>query len=391
MRTITFHRPLLIIVAVLLYCGTLATAQERPRTVRSPDLQSNSDAALKPDDTVRVNTRVVFIDALVKDQKTYEPIRDLAREDFQVLDDGNLRRLSYFSREGDSRRPLALLLFIDLWTQYGRSHLKRDETMQRLASALTKLAPEDKVAVMVTWIEEGEEPGTPLPTTQMIEDFTPDRAKTTAALLSIPGLVRQQEGQLEELAQKSSQEAGDLRLDIIWRLSEVAGEIMPLAARFPKSQLVVVGLIDDLFDLKKGEREKAVEEAVRAGIIFDGLIFKKSLAAKMLFGTLNKIMMGPRGLSIHAADYLAKQTGGEVVSVGRPDDLASGLERFITSLMARYNLGFSLAEREPDAGRMHKLEVKVKARDGQGKQRKLVVNARRGYYLPKMQETPTAR
>ncbi|MBA3320800.1 MAG: hypothetical protein H0T45_05065, partial [Pyrinomonadaceae bacterium] len=269
---------------------------------------------------MRVNTRVVFIDALVKDQKTYEPIRDLAREDFQVLDDGNLRRLSYFSREGDSRRPLALLLFIDLWTQYGRSHLKRDETMQRLASALTKLAPEDKVAVMVTWIEEGEEPGTPLPTTQMIEDFTPDRAKTTAALLSIPGLVRQQEGQLEELAQKSSQEAGDLRLDIIWRLSEVAGEIMPLAARFPKSQLVVVGLIDDLFDLRKGEREGAVEEAVRAGIIFDGLIFKKSLAAKMLFGTLNKIMMGPRGLSIHAADYLAKQTGGEVVSVGRPDD-----------------------------------------------------------------------
>ncbi|MDQ3134507.1 MAG: VWA domain-containing protein [Acidobacteriota bacterium] len=391
MRTITFHRPLLIIVAVLLYCGTLATAQERPRTVRSPDLQSNSDAALKPDDTVRVNTRVVFIDALVKDQKTYEPIRDLAREDFQVLDDGNLRRLSYFSREGDSRRPLALLLFIDLWTQYGRSHLKRDETMQRLASALTKLAPEDKVAVMVTWIEEGEEPGTPLPTTQMIEDFTPDRAKTTAALLSIPGLVRQQEGQLEELAQKSSQEAGDLRLDIIWRLSEVAGEIMPLAARFPKSQLVVVGLIDDLFDLRKGEREGAVEEAVRAGIIFDGLIFKKSLAAKMLFGTLNKIMMGPRGLSIHAADYLAKQTGGEVVSVGRPDDLASGLERFITSLMARYNLGFSLEEREPDAGRMHKLEVKVKARDGQGKQRKLVVNARRGYYLPKVRETPTAR
>ncbi len=111
MRIITFHRPLLIIVAILLNCGTLATAQERHRTVRSPDLQSNSDAALKPDDTVRVNTRVVFIDALVKDQKTNEPIRDLARADFQVLDDGKPRELSYFTREGDSRRPLALLLF----------------------------------------------------------------------------------------------------------------------------------------------------------------------------------------------------------------------------------------------------------------------------------------
>ncbi len=178
-----------------------------------------------------------------------------------------------------------------------------------------------------------------------------------------------------------SQEAGDLRLDIIWRLSEVAGEIMPLAASFPKSQLVVVGLIDDLFDLKKGEREKAVEEAVRAGIIFDGLIFKKRLATKILFGTLNKIMMSPRGLSIHAADYLAKQTGGDVVSVGRPDDLASGIERFITSLMARYNLGFSLDVREPDDGRMHRLEVKVKARDERSRGRKLMVNARRGYYL----------
>jgi len=391
MRIIIIHLLLLTIVSLLFFCGTPVAGQERPRVIQSPDQQSISEAAVRPDDVVRVNTRVVFLDALVKEQKTNEPVRDLAHHDFQVLDDGKPRELSYFTREGDSRRPLALLLFIDLWTQYGRSHLKREDTMQRLASALTKLAPEDEVAVMVTWVEEGDDPGTPLPVTRMIDYFTRDRAKTTAALLSIPELVRRQERQLEALAQKNSQEAGDLRLDIIWRLSEVAGEIMPLAARFPKSQLVVVGLIDDLFDLRKGEREGAVEEAVRAGIIFDGLIFKKSLATKILFGTLNKIMMSPRGLSIHAADYLAKQTGGEVVSVGRPDDLASGLERFITSLMARYNLGFSLEEREPDAGRMHKLEVKVKARDGQGKQRKLVVNARRGYYLPKVRETPTAR
>ncbi len=91
-------------------------------------------------------------------------------------------------------------------------------------------------------------------------------------------------------------------------------------------------------------------------------------------------MMSPRGLSIHAADYLAKETGGEIASVGRPDDLATGLEGFVTSLMARYNLGFSLDESEPDDGRMHKLEVKVKGRDEWGKHRDLMVNARRGYY-----------
>ncbi len=380
MRAISVRLTLSTIVAIVLCCGISIRAQERQRTVRSPDQPSSSSGLLKPEDIVRVRTRAVFIDALVKDRKTNEPVRNLAREDFQVLDDGSPRRLSYFTREGDSRRPLALLLFVDLWTQYGRSFLKKDEAMRRLASALSKLAPEDQVAVMVTWIEKGQEPGTPLPTTRMIETFTRDRAKTTAALLSIPQLVKQQEEQLEELAQERSREVGDLRLDIVWRLPEVAGVIIPLATKFPNSQMVVVGLIDDLFDLRKGEREAAVAEAVRAGIIFDGLIFKKTFATRIFFGTLNKIMMSPRGLSIHAADYLAKETGGEIASVGRPDDLATGLEGFVTSLMARYNLGFSLDESEPEDGRMHKLEVKVKARDERGKHRDLMGNARRGYY-----------
>ena len=92
--------------------------------------------------------------------------------------------------------------------------------------------------------------------------------------------------------------------------------------------------------------------------------------------------MGPRGLSVHAADYLARQTGGEVASVGRPDDLARGLEGFISSLMARYNLGFNLEEHERDDGRMHALEVRISRGNPRHKRRKLTVKARRGYYLP---------
>ena len=92
--------------------------------------------------------------------------------------------------------------------------------------------------------------------------------------------------------------------------------------------------------------------------------------------------MSPRGLSVHAADYLAKQTGGEVASVGRPDDLTTGLEQLISSLMARYSLGFIIREDEQGDDRMHVLEVKVKSRDSLGKERELVVKARRGYYLP---------
>ncbi len=144
--------------AILLFCClTSATSQERPRIVRQgPTQMQGRNPVLDSDDVVRVRTRAVFVDTLVKDKETNEPVRGLNAEDFQVLDGGTPRKLSYFTREGDTRRPLALLLFIDLWAQYGRAHLKSQDAMQRLASALTKLAPEDEVGVMVTWIEEGK-------------------------------------------------------------------------------------------------------------------------------------------------------------------------------------------------------------------------------------------
>jgi hypothetical protein len=40
-----------------------------------------------------------------------------------------------------------------------------------------------------------------------------------------------------------------------------------------------------------------------------------------------------------------------------------------------------LAEDEIDDGRMHSLEVRVKAQDPKGKNRKLQVSSRQGYYM----------
>jgi hypothetical protein len=48
---------------------------------------------------------------------------------------------------------------------------------------------------------------------------------------------------------------------------------------------------------------------------------------------------------------------------------------------ARYSLGFSLAENEKDDGRLHSLDVRVKAQDEKGKMRRLIVSARQGYYM----------
>src|SRR5258708_17597586 len=103
----------------------------------------------RTDDIVRVRTRAVFIDTLVDDKKTGAPVADLTRENFEVLADGKPRTLSYFSRAGEGRRrPLALMLVVDIFANDATQDLRRAEMLESLAGALKKLAPEDEVAVM---------------------------------------------------------------------------------------------------------------------------------------------------------------------------------------------------------------------------------------------------
>ena len=376
MRTRVF----LLVLALHIGWLPISVAQQRPRTVEQSPPQPG---VIEPNqEVVRVNTRVVFVEVSVKDTKTNAPVRDLSRENFQVLDDGKPRELTYFSREGDTRRPLSLLLFIDVWSMYGRKYLTKPAAMLRLADALQKLAPEDEVAVMTTWLEEGDVPGTALPKVRMASDFTSDRQRTIAVLRDVPKLVTEQELLLDKIARDGGRSKWDI--EIAWNLTEIAGIVMTQDAARPKTQFVVVGLLDDLFALNRGERESVAEMSARADVTFYGLVYKKSFIGKLLFGTVNQIVMRPTGKSLHAADYLAEQTGGQVTTIGRPDDLATGLERIILELASRYSLGFSLGENEGDDGRMHKLDVEVEARDARGKKRALRVRARRGYYKSKV-------
>ena len=137
-------------------------------------------------DTVRVNTRVVFMDALVKDKRTGVPISDLKPENFEVLDEGKPRPLSYFTREGESRKPLALILILDLRDDGAGRFLKRPEVLEVMTAELAKLSPEDEVAIMaVNFDGDG--------TRKMLTDFTRDRSQIAAALKRVPSLMISEE------------------------------------------------------------------------------------------------------------------------------------------------------------------------------------------------------
>lgn len=144
---------------------------------------SRSVAAQEVADTIRINTRVVFMDALVKDKRTGVPIDDLKPEHFEIYDDGNLRPVSYFTREGQARKPLALVLILDLRDDGAGRFLKRPEILKAMGDELAKLSPEDEVAILAMGINGEDEKRV------WLTDFTRDRAQLVAALARAPQFV----------------------------------------------------------------------------------------------------------------------------------------------------------------------------------------------------------
>ena len=142
----------------------------------------SSVRAQEPIETIRVQTRVVFLDALVKDKRTSIPISDLKPENFQVFDDGQQRPISYFTREGQARKPLALVIILDCSEDGAGRFLKRPEILKAMSDELAKLPPGDEVAIMAMNIGEDEK-------RVWLTDFTSDRTQIAAALARVPAFV----------------------------------------------------------------------------------------------------------------------------------------------------------------------------------------------------------
>lgn len=406
---------------------------------------SRSIAAQEVADTIRINTRVVFLDALVKDKRTGAPIAELKPENFEVFDDGNLRPISYFTREGQARKPLALVLVLDLRDDGAGRFLKRPEILKAMSDELAKLSPEDEVAILAMSINGEDEKRV------WLSDFTRDHAQLTAALSRSRNFIdvdpedadrqagkihptndadrgssltlgspdsSQKENQSagpgpgtpqsEEIAEveihkgkdgsvvtRTTRNDGSVRVKRVNKKGDVQmelGDIYDMAAAVkdtvrkterdrPKSQVAIVWVSDGITPMFFEDRDATEQLVLRSNVIFNSLTTELRTLFKLLM-PIGKPIAGMLGVSVYgSAKRLAQQSGGEAVKVSRTKDYAAGLSKIIGNLTARYSLGFTLAENEKDDGHLHDLEVKVKAPDAKGKLRKLEVSSRRGYYM----------
>jgi VWFA-related protein len=366
-------------------------------------------------DIIKIKTRVVFLDALVKDKKTNLPISNLTTENFQVLDDGKPRNIAYFTREGQARKPLALILILDLREDGAGRFLKRTEILKAMEDELAKLPPGDEVAILALDLFEDEE-------RMWLTDFTNDRTKLAAALARVPAMCEPNNGPPQK-TQNSFAEGEGKPDDIVetetirgrngatvtretrrdgrvhvkrvnkdGKVNVELGDVYDMAAAVkdatrkagktrPNSQLSIVWVSDGIVPIFFEDRDATEQILMRNNVIFNSLTVEMRTLFKFLM-PIGKPVAGWLGLSLYgSAKHLAQRSGGEAVKVGRVKDYGAGLQRIIGNLTARYSLGFALAEDEVDDGRMHSLEVRVKALDAKGKNRKLQVSSRQGYYM----------
>lgn len=388
-------------------------------------------------DTIKIRTRVVFLDALVKDKKTGLLISDLKPENFELFDDGKPRTISYFSREGQARKPLALILIFDCRGDGAGRFLKRPEVIKELTDQLAKLPPGDEVGIMAMNIGEGEK-------RVWLAKFTNNSAELTAALARIPSFVekpeqvadndekkeakRESKGSVTNSSDPKAEQAKQttapkpeavetetikgkngavvtrttmkdgsvnlkrvskngnvtIQVDDVYDMAGATREATRAAEQDrPNSQTAIVWVSDGIAPIFYEDRDATEQILIRSNATFNSMTTNLRTLFKLLL-PVGKPIAGWMGVSLYgSAKQLAQRTGGEALRVNRTSDYSSALAKIIGNLTARYSLGFAIAEDEKDDGRMHELLLRVKAVDAKGKQRRLDVSSRRGYYMPK--------
>jgi VWFA-related protein len=344
----TRDKLLLLLGALALSCSPLS-AQTRDRS----------------EDVVRIRTRVVFLDVLVTDRRTNTPVTDLKSDDFEVFDNDRLRRHTYFSRNGERPdRPLALVLILAPIDERAGKSLQNPALLKSIASALTKLPREDEVALMFSrW-------GGLVPP-QTLVAFTRDRAQIVEALVRLQSFIQPQPA--------SSKPPGESR-------KALEEPLLAMVSERPDSQVAVIMATDSVYQMTRLERDEIATRLLKRNVTFNALLTGTDKFFSLAYPLL-KPASDTLGVSLYGVPgYLARQTGGEEVRVRRAEDYGAALEQLIGDLSARYSLGFTLDEGEPDDGLIHRLKVKVTARDGQGKKRQLKVTTRQGYYALKRED-----
>jgi Ca-activated chloride channel homolog len=334
------HRLLAAFVAALaLFAGTLAAAsaaggQEKPgkptlNKSQHPD-PKESEGQDDKDGLIKLGTELVTLDVTVVDQSN-KPVMDLKEENFQVTEDKQPQKISFFSKE---QVPVSLVFAIDT---SGSMRSKLDTVIKASVNLVKETRKDDEVAV----VEFKDQP-------ELLEEFTSDTADVIDTLQSL--VASRQTAMLDALyvgADYASKEGKNRRKAIIlvtdgldkdsyYKFNEVVDHL-----RETDVQIYLIGFISDLEGdsglFRKSEKDKA-----------EGLLKK-----------------------------LAEETGGRAFFPRELSEVHTIAQQISTDLRTQYSIGYYPSNTKKD-GAFHPIRVTVSAGD-----RRIVARTRNGRTAPR--------
>ncbi len=308
-------------VALLVFLPVMAQAP--PKQNASKSGKSEPVAQLDSDQTIRLDVTRVPVLFTVADKKGHF-VTDLAKDDFEVIENKKPQTILDFN--GESDLPLRLAVLIDT----SNSIRERFKFQQQAATdfILTVLRPLLDKAIIVSFDTSAE----------LVADMTDNVSKLTNSIQALrPG-------------------GGTALYDAIFFACKEKLTDQP-PEKFRRAMVI---LSDGEDNESRYTRDQALEMAQKADVV----IYTISTNISGLEGPGDKVLR-----------YFADQTGGQVFFPFKASDLAQSFENIANELRHQYIIVYRPEPFKAD-GQYHNIDIRVKAR------KDLTVRARHGYYAP---------
>ena len=296
------------------------------------------------DSTFRISTNLVVVNVVAIEGATSALKSTLTRDDFELFD--NKRRVPIRTFDaGSAVRPLNIWFLVQCtmpgWEDKGSGLFQGQ--INQFKSVLADKNGADTFGV-AHWCDDG--------TSEL--DLSPTK--------DVDSIFHQLEGVLSvSVEPESHTRSGELALQAA--LEKI---VQATRSRAPDRIPVVVFLYDDYSAMPKAEADHFVDQLLSSSVTVFGLRDDRSPHV------ITAGWIGGEQASI--ATYIATQTGGSYLSVGA-DQYADGLQRILSELHARYELGFTPGVLD---GKRHNLQVRLSSA-ARKKQPSIRLKYRSGY------------
>lgn len=324
---------------------TVATNDENnpplPAETKAATSTPSAEVKTSPrEDTLRIETRLVNLNVKALD-KSGKPITNLTQADFAIFEDGAKQEVAHFK---PVNAPVSLILLLDL---SGSTQKKRKGMIEAANRFIDSLPAGDKISIVAFTRQY-----------KPLTDFIADKRALKEAVKKINKIG-----------------GGTAFYDSTWKALDQLGQLTEA-----RKAIVVLTDGEDESLISDRETKHTFEELLGRASEEDVTIYPIYFSPNnhinklgILFGGSGGFMGSSKGKTARQQlEDLAAQTGGEIFSAQREEDLETAYKLVANELHTLYSLAYSPDKLKHD-GQFRKINVKL-TRDG------AVAKTRKGYY-----------